>query len=173
MADTGFAAEDVAKIKAAILVHHGALDTRLVDAWPTYESALAAFERLPSVRILFDNGAGGTQPGAPIAGFEQSFDRFPLPGTRVASWYLGDGGALTPAAPTAAGADAFTWDPSKRPATDFTGNTSAGAKGLWTATPPYQWKESPKGTAVSYVTAPLSTNRTVIGAGAVQAWVRS
>ena len=33
---------DVAKIKAAILVQHGALDTRLVEAWPAYERALKA-----------------------------------------------------------------------------------------------------------------------------------
>lgn len=35
-------AADVPKIKAAILVHHGALDTRLVEAWPEYEKALKA-----------------------------------------------------------------------------------------------------------------------------------
>jgi carboxymethylenebutenolidase len=34
------AAADVSKIKAAILVHHGALDTQLVNAWPAYESEL-------------------------------------------------------------------------------------------------------------------------------------
>lgn len=33
---------DVPKIKAAILVHHGALDARLVAAWPAYEAALKA-----------------------------------------------------------------------------------------------------------------------------------
>ncbi len=33
---------EVAKIKAAILVHHGALDARLVAAWPAYETALKA-----------------------------------------------------------------------------------------------------------------------------------
>jgi len=33
---------DVPKIKAAILVQHGALDTRLVQAWPAYEAALKA-----------------------------------------------------------------------------------------------------------------------------------
>jgi len=33
---------DVAKIKAAILVHHGALDTRLASAWPDYDKALTA-----------------------------------------------------------------------------------------------------------------------------------
>ena len=34
------AAADVPKIKAAILVHHGELDTRLVQDWPAYEAAL-------------------------------------------------------------------------------------------------------------------------------------
>lgn len=34
--------EDVPKIKAAILVHHGELDTRLVEGWPAYEAALKA-----------------------------------------------------------------------------------------------------------------------------------
>lgn len=33
---------DVAKIKAAVLVQHGALDTRLVEAWPAYSDALVA-----------------------------------------------------------------------------------------------------------------------------------
>lgn len=33
---------DVAKIKAAILVQHGELDTRLVEAWPAYEAAMTA-----------------------------------------------------------------------------------------------------------------------------------
>ena len=36
------AAEDVPKIKAAVLVHHGELDTRLVQGWPAYEAALKA-----------------------------------------------------------------------------------------------------------------------------------
>jgi carboxymethylenebutenolidase len=33
---------DVPKIKAAVLVHHGSEDTRLVQAWPEYENALKA-----------------------------------------------------------------------------------------------------------------------------------
>lgn len=34
--------EDVPKIKAAVLVHHGSEDTRLVEAWPAHEAALKA-----------------------------------------------------------------------------------------------------------------------------------
>ena len=35
-------AADVANIKAAVLVHHGEMDARLVGAWPEYEAALQA-----------------------------------------------------------------------------------------------------------------------------------
>jgi len=38
----GAAAGDVPNIKAAILVQHGELDTRLVEAWPAYDEALTA-----------------------------------------------------------------------------------------------------------------------------------
>lgn len=33
-------AEEVSKIKAAVLVHHASMDTRLVSGWPAYEAAL-------------------------------------------------------------------------------------------------------------------------------------
>ena len=35
-------AEDVARIKAPLLIHHGELDKRLVDGLPAYEAALKA-----------------------------------------------------------------------------------------------------------------------------------
>ena len=35
-------ADDVPKIKGAVLVHHGALDTRLAATWPTYDKELSA-----------------------------------------------------------------------------------------------------------------------------------
>ena len=35
------AKEDIAKIKGAILVHHGELDTRLASTWPAYDKALS------------------------------------------------------------------------------------------------------------------------------------
>ena len=38
------AKEDIAKIKAAILVHHGELDTRLAGTWPAYDAALKSAE---------------------------------------------------------------------------------------------------------------------------------
>src|SRR5436305_4624027 len=143
-----------------------------IQAQPTYSGALAAFEQLPSIRILFDNGAG-TQPGYPDPGFEQSWPSFPIPGIAARSWYLAEDGALRDQTPGQPGEDSFTWDAQARPLTDFHGDTGAGPGGLWTATPDYDWVPNPPGSAVSYLTSPLSSNTTVIGAGAVQAWVRS
>jgi carboxymethylenebutenolidase len=34
--------EEVPKIRAAVLVHHGSMDKRLVEGWPAYEAALKA-----------------------------------------------------------------------------------------------------------------------------------
>ena len=142
-----------------------------IEDEPTYAASLAAFEALPAVRILFDNGAGGSSPGVPVASFEQSFPRFPVPGTHAVAWYLGAGGALGSSAPSARGIDAFTWAPRARPLADFTGNTGPG--GLWGTTPDYQWSQNPPGTAVSYLTSPLSQNAVVVGAGALYAWIEA
>ncbi|HYR83325.1 MAG TPA: dienelactone hydrolase family protein [Terriglobia bacterium] len=49
-------AADVPKIKAAVLVHHGATDTRLAEAWPAYEAALKA-ANVPHEGYLYP-GAG-------------------------------------------------------------------------------------------------------------------
>ncbi|MGN6276085.1 MAG: CocE/NonD family hydrolase [Solirubrobacterales bacterium] len=144
-----------------------------IQLQPTYSTALAAFENLKPIRVLFDNGSGGLSPGQPYPGFEKSFNEFPVPGTEAKAWYLAPEGNLSSAPPAGSGADEFTWDAGALPKTDFSGNTGSGEGGLWTATPEYHWEQSPPGSAVSYLTAPLSANTTVIGAGAVNVWVRS
>jgi predicted acyl esterase len=141
-----------------------------IQAEPTFEAARAAFERQPRVRILFDNG--GVSPVAPVPAFEQSFARWPLPGTQARRWYLGPDGTLADAPPPA-GRDDFTADRAARPATSFRGDTGSGANGLWTATPSYDWTQNPPGSALSYLTPPLDADTAVVGAGALRAWIRS
>lgn len=144
-----------------------------IQQQPTYEGALAAYEQLPSVRILFDNGAGSSTPGAPLPAFERSFASFPIPGTTARSWYFGPGGRLANERPSQAGKSSFRWHARARGLTNFSGDTGSGENGLWTATPAYEWRQPPSGSAASYLTDPLGENTTVIGAGAVRAWVRS
>ena len=75
--------------------------------------------------------------------------------------------------PSAAGTDAFTWSRTARPATSFVGDSGSGTNGLWTATPSYRWSQNPAGTAASYVTEPLTADTAVVGAGALEAWIKS
>ncbi|MCW3069155.1 MAG: peptidase [Solirubrobacterales bacterium] len=145
---------------------------------PTYESALSAFEALPSIRVLFDNGAGtsptgNTTPGDPYPGFEQSFSAFPIPGTTAQSWYFGPGGTLNEKKPTAEGVDSYTSDANAVPLTDYGANTGGG--GLWGNASEWQWNwaQPPTGSAVSFASAPLTSDTTAIGGGAVHLWVKS
>ncbi len=68
-----------------------------------------------------------------------------------------------------------TTPPTRRPcrSTDYGHYTETG--GLWgnASDWKWKWKQNPSGTAVSYVSAPLKQNTTVIGGGAVHVWVRS
>ncbi len=144
-----------------------------VQLAPTYQSALAAFEAEKPIRVLFDSGAGGLGAGRPYPSFEDSFNEFPIPGTQAKALYLAPGGNLRRRPPRGSHADGFTWNAGALPPTDFSGDTASGEGGLWTATPTYEWEQSPTGSAVSYVSAPLGQDTTVIGAGAVNLWVRS
>src|SRR6185437_11966983 len=78
-----------------------------IQAQPSYGAARSAFQALKPVRIMFDNGAGSSTPGAPYPGFEQSFARFPVPGTQARSWYLSGDGALSAGPATSGSSDEF------------------------------------------------------------------
>jgi len=149
-----------------------------IQLQPTYESALSAFEALPQIRVLFDNGAGtsptgSTTAGDPYPGFEQSFSEFPIPGTTARSWYFGPDGTLNEQQPTAHGVDSYTSDAGATPLTDYSNNTGSG--GLWGNASEWEWNwaQPATGSAVSYVSAPLTSNTTAIGGGAVHLWVES
>jgi len=149
-----------------------------IQTMPTYDAALAAFEQLPRVRVLFDNGAGtsptgSTTAGDPYAGYEQSFAALPIPGTNARTWYFGPGGSLRNTAPAASGTSSFTANAKALPLTDFGTNTGTG--GLWGNASQWQWnwKQYPAGSAVSFVSTPLAANTTVIGSGSVNLWVKS
>src|SRR5436190_496985 len=104
--------ENAAVIQAAApVIYNGALGVKDVETlppdpiqtMPDYDAALAAFEQQPSVRVLFDNGAGSwltaNTPGDPYPAFEQSFPTLPIPGTVARRWYLAPGGQLAAGPP--------------------------------------------------------------------------
>jgi uncharacterized protein len=150
-----------------------------IQEQPTYEMALAEFEKLQEVRVLFDNGAGEAPPGGttaagnPYPGFEGAFSALPVPGTIARHWYFGPKGTLNDQPATVKGVDTYTSDPNATPRNDFTGPTEG--KGLWGNASQWSWNwvQSKPGSAVSYVSAPLTSNTTVVGAGSIKVWVKS
>jgi uncharacterized protein len=149
-----------------------------IQQQPTYQGALSAFKALPQIRILFDNGAGtsptGQQtPGDPYSGFEQSFSRWPIPGTVARTFYLGARGTLAGNTPARKQINWYTSNAKALPLQDYGPDNGTG--GLWgnASQWKYNWKPWPAGDAVSYVSPPLKSNAVVVGAGAVHVWVRS
>ena len=149
-----------------------------IQQQPTYQGALSAFEALPQIRILFDNGAGtsptGQQtPGNPYPGFEQSFSRWPIPARPRASCTSARAGRSRAAKPAHQQINWYTSNAKALPLQDYGSDNGSG--GLWgnASQWKYNWKPWPAGNAVSYVSPPLKSNTVVVGAGAVHVWVRS
>jgi predicted acyl esterase len=140
-----------------------------------YDEALELYRtQQPRVRVLFDNGGSIEVPaGVPTAAFEESFDSYPVPGVEAVTWYLGPDGTLTLDAPTDAddspgSIDAYTSDPSVRPAVSLTEDS-----GAWDRLPIYDWAQPVDGNALSYVSPALTDDSAMVGSGSANLWVRS
>jgi predicted acyl esterase len=98
-----------------------------------------------------------------------------VPGTSAQTWYLGPAGTLNDRLPVSEGVDQYTSDAAAMPSNDYAAGGNTGGGGLWGNASEWQWNwvQHPAGTAISYVSAPLATDTTVIGQGAVYLWVRS
>ena len=149
-----------------------------IQAAPDESTAKSMFEALPMVRILFDNGAGSnpeqtSKQGDPYPQFEQSFPSWPVPNTKAKRFYFNRHGTMTAAKPARQNTNYFTADPHALALTDYGQNTGTG--GLWGSADQWDWKWQPNkaGTALSFVSAPLTKDTGVIGAGAVYAYVKS
>ncbi|HWU32384.1 MAG TPA: CocE/NonD family hydrolase, partial [Marmoricola sp.] len=144
-----------------------------IQSIPTYDAALAAFNALPRVTVRFDNGAGDSTPGNPLPAYEHTYSALPIPGTRATTWYLGANGALTSTKPARRSVTGFTANAKATPMNNFFGGSGSGA--LWGNATQWKWNwaQPPKNTAVSFITAPLKQNTTVIGSGAVYLYVKS
>lgn len=136
---------------------------------PSFEAALARFESEPRVRVLLENGAGNSQPGAPVPRAEVTFPSWPPPDTTPSIWYFDEGGHLSPEPPTSQGADQYLYDPSQSQVTTITGGDSE----IWRALPNWNWRPYAPGTVVAYESDPLDETVVMIGSASVDLWLRS
>ena len=172
---------------AAPVIYQAALGTKdyvtlppdPIQLEPTYQLALQAFEAQPEVTVDFDNGAGNSIPGAesagdPYAAYSEGFSTLPVPGTVAKSFYFSPNGTMGNSPTTNPGIDQYTSNALATAPNDYAGGNTGGG-GLWSNASDwtYAWQQNPKGTALSWVSAPLTTDTTVVGAGAVHLWVKS
>lgn len=136
----------------------------------SYADALAAYQRDPEVRILYENGAGcpAVAIGAPCPTFERDYARWPIPGLVPTTYHLSDGGRLASAAPTARGVDTYQY------AGDGQGTTWSGdSTSIWVGLPKLVWRSPAAGHAVSYVSDPLRETTVMAGTARVDLWVQA
>jgi len=75
---------DVAKIKAAVLVHHGELDTRLAMGWPAYEAALKA-AGVPNEGHVYPGAVHGFNNDATPERYNKAASEFAM--NRTIEWF--------------------------------------------------------------------------------------
>jgi carboxymethylenebutenolidase len=76
--------DEIAKIKGAILVHHGALDTRLASTWPAYDKALTAVN-VPHEGYIYPDSVHGFNCDATPERFNKAASE--LAWQRTTGWF--------------------------------------------------------------------------------------
>jgi predicted acyl esterase len=137
--------------------------------YSSFEDALAAYQAEPSLRVIFENGAGDPTLGAPVGTFELPFDSYPPSQTKPWRLYLQPNGALAEAEPaTATGSVSFQHDP------------EAGQRGIlapggdvWDPLPNYAWTPPAPGKAVVFESTPMTADVVMIGSASADLWISS
>lgn len=135
-----------------------------------YADALAQFESEPPIRVLFEQGTGGAEAGAPYPGFISGFDAWPVPDAVATTWYLADNGILATKPQSTGMPDVYTADPSALPPSFYEGGRSSD---IWRADTVYNWLPIPALTGVAYATEPLTADTVVVGGGSIDLWIQA
>jgi carboxymethylenebutenolidase len=78
------AKEDISKVKASILVHHGELDTRLAATWPAYDAALNEI-KVPHEGYIYPGAVHGFNCDATPERYNKAASE--LAWTRTIGWF--------------------------------------------------------------------------------------
>lgn len=126
-----------------------------------YDGVLAAYEKEPQARVLFESGAAGPEPGAPKARFDASFSSWPPAEASPTSWFFQSNGELASTSADTPGSNSYLHDPEAGAKTFF------GPKGYQLMPPLWDinWTEFPAGRSLSYVSAPFENEVAVAGPG--------
>ena len=160
----------------------------LVRDWTgsSYAQARAQYEAEPAITVLWENGAcapafapapggcGGAQ--WPYPSSTSTHASWPAPGTQpwvlrlLPDGRLGAPGAagLGPEQPRSTTAYRYEPLPTAQQRT-FSGSSSA----IWRTDAAYQWTPAPEGTSATFLSAPMTSERRLLGSASVDLWIRS
>jgi uncharacterized protein len=141
-------------------------DDRFTGA--SYDEALALFEADLPVEVLFEEGAGGAVPLAPMPLWSRSFRSWPVPEAVATSWYLGPDGTLGSDLSVAGRSTAYVADPGNVPEGYF---DEASGGNIWSVHAGFEWTAEPPGTAASFLTDPFTHDTIVMGSGSADLWI--
>jgi predicted acyl esterase len=143
-------------------------DDRFTE-YESYEAALAAYEAEPTVRLLFESGAGEMQPGTPVFRFETQYDKWPPDEGEPIEWFATQDGQLTSAPAAENGAHSWQLDPEAGDKTFFGPSGYQLSRPLWDI----DWTYFGAGQILAYETIAFDTSTIIAGPGIAELWVNS
>jgi uncharacterized protein len=141
-------------------------DDRFTGA--TFDEALATFEADAPVEVLFEEGAGGAIPLAPVPAWSESFESWPVPDAMATYWYLGPDGALGSGTSVEPRSTSYVADPENVPEGYFDEDTGGN---IWSVEATFDWVAEPPGTAASFLSDPFTRDTIVMGSGSADLWI--
>lgn len=136
--------------------------------YATFEEALEAYEAEPPVRLFMESGGLADQPGAPVSGFQLTFDSWPPPETETLRLYFHEDGSLRESPPLEVeSASSFQHDDDKgQEAYDV---HDAFEKAL----PDITWELWKAGRQVVFASEPLADDLVLVGHASADLWLQS
>ena len=119
----------------------------------SYDEVLAAYEAEDPVRVVFESGTAGDEPGEPGGSFELTFPSWPPPDAEELVLHLDAEGVLRADEPSEAGADRFRYDPAAGAVDLFPEGGYPLLSPVWDEA---VWSQFAEGDVLSYLTEPLA-----------------
>jgi predicted acyl esterase len=141
-------------------------DDRFAGA--TYDEALATFEADAPIEVIFEEGAGGAVPLAPMPAWSRSFPSWPIPGAAATYWYLGPDGSLGSSTSVEPRSTSYVADPESVPEGYFDEATGGN---IWSVDATFDWVAQPTGTAASFLSDSFTRDTIVMGSGSADLWI--
>ena len=133
-----------------------------------FETALAAYEAEPKLRVIWESGGVPDKAGAPVGTFETSHSGWPLPETRPTRWYLQpEGGLKLTTPPEGGGASSYLHDP------DAATRTTLPSGDISSLDPPWEFPPPVPERAAVFMSEVLSEDVVMLGHASVDLWFDS